>query len=75
MNMEITFSPGFTTCPRCGFSLVLYKTERRIVKSVDCRFTAVLDRILHHSTVVNTRGESQRLKDKRKNALSTMRKD
>ena len=39
--MEITFSPGFVTCPKCGFSLVLYKTERRIVESVDCRFTAV----------------------------------
>ena len=41
MNMEITFSPGFTTCPKCGSRLVLYKTERRIVKSVGYRFTAV----------------------------------
>ena len=41
MNMEISFSPGFTTCPKCGSRLVLYKTERRIVKSVDYRFTAV----------------------------------
>ena len=41
MNMEISFSPGFTTCPKCGSKLVLYKTERRGVKSVDYRFTAV----------------------------------
>ena len=33
---------------------------------------AVLDRILHHCTVVNVRGESYRLKDRRKNALITM---
>ena len=36
---------------------------------------AVLDRILHHCTVVNIRGESYRLKDRRKNALPTMRKE
>ena len=41
MNMEIIFSPGFTTCPECGSRLVLYKTERRVVKSVDYGFTAV----------------------------------
>jgi hypothetical protein len=41
VNMEITFSPGFTTCPKCGKRLVLYKTERRNVKSVDYSFTAV----------------------------------
>ena len=41
MNMEISFSPGFTTCPKCGSRLVLYKTERRVVKSVDYGFTAV----------------------------------
>ena len=40
MNMEISFSPGFTTCPKCGSRLVLYKTERRAVKSVDYGFTA-----------------------------------
>ena len=41
MNMEIIFSPGFTTCPECGSRLVLYKTEIRVVKSVDYGFTAV----------------------------------
>ena len=41
MNMKISFSPGFTTCPKCGSRLVLYKTERRAVKSVDYGFTAV----------------------------------
>ena len=35
--------------------------------------SAVLDRILHHCTVVNVRGETYRLKDRRKNALPTMR--
>ena len=35
MNMEISFSPRFTTCPKCGSILVLYKTERSVVKSVD----------------------------------------
>lgn len=28
--------------------------------------TAILDRLLHHSTTVNIKGESYRLKDKRK---------
>ena len=37
--------------------------------------SAVLDRILHHCTVVNIRGESYRLKDRRKNVLPTMRKE
>ena len=31
--------------------------------------TAVLDRLLHHSTTVNIRGESYRLKDRRKAGL------
>ena len=39
--MEISFSSGFTTCPKCGNRLVLCKTERRNVKSVDYSFTAV----------------------------------
>jgi hypothetical protein len=33
--------------------------------------SAVLDRILHHCVVINIRGESYRLKDRRKNALPT----
>jgi DNA replication protein DnaC len=37
--------------------------------------SAVIDRILHHCTVVNIRGESYRLKDRRKNSLSTNRKE
>ena len=33
--------------------------------------TAVLDRLLHHSHVLNIRGESYRLKDKRQAGLLT----
>jgi DNA replication protein DnaC len=36
--------------------------------------SAVLDRILHHCVVINIRGESYRLKDRRKNALQTERR-
>ena len=36
---------------------------------------AVLDRILHHCVAVNIRGESYRLKDRRKNSLPTMKKE
>jgi hypothetical protein len=36
---------------------------------------AVLDRILHHCTVVNIKGKSYRLKDRRKNSLPTMRRE
>jgi len=35
--------------------------------------SAVLDRILHHCTVVNIRGESYRLKDRKKNSLPIFR--
>jgi DNA replication protein DnaC len=35
--------------------------------------SAVLDRILHHCTVVNIRGESYRLKDRKKNSLPTFK--
>ena len=35
----------------------------------------VLDRILHHCVVVNIRGESYRLKDRRKSSLPTMKKE
>ncbi len=35
--------------------------------------SAVLDRILHHCTTVNIRGESYRLKDRKKNSLPTFR--
>jgi DNA replication protein DnaC len=35
--------------------------------------SAVLDRILHHCTVVNIRGESYRMKDRKKNSLPTFR--
>ena len=37
--------------------------------------SAVLDRILHHCMVVNIRGESYRLKERKKNSLPTMRKE
>ena len=33
--------------------------------------TALLDRLLHHSTIVNIKGESYRLKEKRKAGLLT----
>ena len=36
---------------------------------------AVLDRILHHCTVINIKGESYRLKDRKKNSLQTMRRE
>ncbi|MGC8630313.1 MAG: ATP-binding protein [Thermoplasmata archaeon] len=35
--------------------------------------SAVLDRILHHSTVINIRGESYRLKERKKNMLASER--
>ena len=51
--MEISFSPGFTTCPKCGNRLVLYKTERRNVKSIDYSFTAVhRSMICRHDQIV-----------------------
>ena len=37
--------------------------------------TAVLDRILHHCTVINIKGESYRLKERKKNLLQTMRRE
>ena len=37
--------------------------------------SAVLDRILHHCTVINIKGESYRLKDRKKNSLPTMGKE
>ena len=33
--------------------------------------TAILDRLLHHSTIINIKGESYRLKEKRKAGLLT----
>ena len=35
--------------------------------------TAILDRLLHHSTTINIRGESYRLKDRRRAGLVTSR--
>jgi len=35
--------------------------------------SAVLDRILHHCTVINVRGESYRLKERKKNMLASER--
>ncbi len=37
--------------------------------------TAILDRLLHHSTTVNIRGESYRLKDRRRAGLVTGREE
>jgi len=36
---------------------------------------AVLDRIMHNCTVVNIKGESYRLKDRRENSLPTVRRE
>ena len=36
--------------------------------------SAVLDKILHHCVVINIRGDSYSLKDRRKNALPTERR-
>jgi len=36
--------------------------------------SGVLDRILHHCVVINVKGDSYRLKDQRKDALSTKRR-
>jgi DNA replication protein DnaC len=35
--------------------------------------SAVLDRILHHPTTVNIRGESYRLRERRKSGLPTVK--
>ncbi len=35
--------------------------------------TAILDRLLHHSTTINIKGESYRLKEKRKAGLLNQR--
>ena len=35
--------------------------------------SAVLDRILHHCRVINVRGESYRLKERKKNMLASER--
>ena len=64
------------------FSLVSARYERGsiILEQGLCRLgraadtviaTAVLDRLLHHSHVLNIRGESYRLKDKRQAGLLT----
>ena len=37
--------------------------------------SAVLDRMLHHCIVINIRGGSHRLKDRKKNSLPTMRRE
>ena len=37
--------------------------------------SAFLDRVLNHCTVINIKGESYRLKDRKKNSLPTMRKE
>jgi len=48
-------------------------SERGEVMGDQVMASAVLDRILHHCTVVNIRGESYRLKDRKKNSLQTFR--
>ena len=43
--------------------------------SDDTIASAVLDRVLHHSVVVNIRGESYRLREKKKSGLLSAKKD
>ena len=37
--------------------------------------STVLDRVLHHCTVTNIKGESYRIKDRKRNSLPTMKKE
>ncbi len=37
--------------------------------------SAVLDRILHHSVVINIKGESYRLKDRKRNSFQASRSE
>ena len=45
---------------------ILHENEQSICESFGVMASAVLDRILHHCTVVNIRGESYRLKERKK---------
>ena len=53
----------------CGRTVGI-ASRRRISRAGDPVLTAaMLDRLLHHSTVVSIQGESYRLKDKRRAGL------
>ena len=44
----------------------MYSSEIRYPRSLSLRATAILDRLLHHSTTINIKGESYRIKEKKK---------
>ena len=48
---------------------------RRQTLGDDTIASAVLDRVLHHSVVVNIRGESYRLREKKKSGLFSAKKE
>ncbi len=58
-----------------GYSVLFLTLEALMVRLNRARFndqvlaTAILDRLLHHATTVNIKGESYRLKEKRKAGL------
>jgi len=45
------------------------EADRLLLKSTHCLAAAILDRLLHHSTTISIKGESYRLKDKRRAGL------
>ena len=57
---------GFNNCAGCVISIIL------AIVFVLMIATAILDRLLHHSTTVSIKGESYRLKDRRKAGLTTL---
>ena len=66
--MMIPDYKGTTVTLHCESICVIMEVLSSVIVS------AVLDRILHHCTVINIKGESYRLKDRRKNALPTERR-
>jgi hypothetical protein len=42
---------------------------RLVLRTVSRSYTPVLDRLLHHATTINTRGDSYRMKELRKAGL------
>ena len=56
---------GFNNCAGCVISVIL------AIVFVLMIATAILDRLLHHSTI-SIKGESYRLKDRKKAGLTTL---
>ena len=62
--------PPFTTFPRSEKSRHhVAPTEWGSVFGDPVVATAILDRLLHHSTVITIRGDSYRLREKRRSGL------